>query len=367
MKQRVKRVIIWVIIIIFIGFLGWRVKELISKDASGSRGGYGGALAVETEQVQRRTIREIREFSGTVRPEYQYTISAKVSGRLVGLSRREGDYVQANEIIGSIDDVEYQLALLEAQADIADAQSQQFVIEQDYKRSQSLYDKEYITQSEFEVAQSASNSAQAKVKQTEAALRLAELKLEYTNLRSHRAGYVAERFFDEGSQLTLNSPVISVVGIDKVLIKSALVENIYGRISIGQKANLVTDAYPGEIFSGAVSLIAPVLNEESRMAEMEIEVKNEDHKLKPGMFCKIKLVLSESMDAQTLPNKAILSENGHKGIFIVDENIARYVEVETGISDEQRTEIIKPEIDKPVITLGQYQVKDGSKVNPVSK
>ncbi|MDP8220695.1 MAG: efflux RND transporter periplasmic adaptor subunit [Candidatus Stygibacter frigidus] len=367
MKQKVKRVIIWVIIIIFAGFLSWRVLELVRPDDSNSRGGYGGALAVETEQVHRGTIREVREFSGTVRPEYQYIITAKVSGRLEKLSRREGDFVEANEVIGNIDDVEYQLALLDAQANLADAESKKFVMEQEFNRSQALYDKEYITQSEFELSQSAYNSALAKVKQAESAQRMADLKLEYTNLRSSRAGFVAERFFDEGTQLTINSPVISIVGIDKVLIKSSLVENIYGRITIGQKATLVTDAYPTEVFTGAVSLIAPVLNEQSRMAEMEIEVNNENHKLKPGMFCKIKLILSESENAQIVPNKAIIKENGESGIFVEDNNVARYIPVETGISDEQNTEIVKPEIDKPVITLGQFQLKDGSKVNPVSK
>ncbi|MCF7918459.1 MAG: efflux RND transporter periplasmic adaptor subunit [Candidatus Cloacimonetes bacterium] len=367
MKNRIKKVMIWVIVVIFICLLGWRIYELISKDKSSGRGGSGGVLAVETENVKRETIREIREFSGTVRPEYKYMIAAKVAGRLMKLTMQVGDLVEADEIIGILDDAEYQIALLQAQANLADAESQLYVIEQELNRSQSLFDKEYLTLSEFEQVQAGFNSAQAKVKLADAALKLAELKLEYTKLRASRAGFIAERFLDEGSLLSVNTPVFSIVGIDKVLIKSNLVEQVYGRIKTGQQASILTDAYAGEIFTGEVSLLAPVLNEESRMAEMEINVENTNYKLKPGMFCKIKLILSESINAQTLPNKAVLSENGNRGIFIVDDNIARYLAVETGISDESRTEILKPEINKPVITLGQYQVKDGSKVNPISQ
>jgi len=105
--------------------------------------------------MRREIIREVREFSGSVRPAYQYVITAKVPGRLEKLFKQTGDYVSANEIIAVIDDAEYQLALLEAQANLADSESQQFAIEQDFKKSQALFDKEYMTLSEFEQAQSA--------------------------------------------------------------------------------------------------------------------------------------------------------------------------------------------------------------------
>jgi HlyD family secretion protein len=367
MKNKVKKALIWLVIVIFISLLGWRIYELVRKDDGVSRGGNASALAVETELVQRQKIQEIREFSGTVRPAYQYDIASKVSGRLDEISKQAGDYVAANEIVAVIDDAEYQLALQEAQANFAAAESQQFVTEQDFKRSQALFEKEYMTLSEFEQAQSVYNTVQSKFKLAESALRLAELKLEYTSLRASKAGFIAARYFDEGSLLTANSPVVSIVGIDKVLIKSNLVEKVYGSVHIGQQAAIATDAFPGETFSGAVSGIAPVLNEQSRMAEMEIEVKNASHKLKPGMFCTLKLILSESENAQTVPNIAILTQNTETGIFVVEDNTARYIPVVTGISDEHRTEILSPVIDKPVITLGQYQVKDGSKVNPVSR
>ncbi|MCF7911475.1 MAG: efflux RND transporter periplasmic adaptor subunit [Candidatus Cloacimonetes bacterium] len=367
MKNKVKKVIIWVVLLIFVTLLGWRVFELVRKDESVSRGGFGGALAVETELMRRETVREVREFSGSVRPAYQYIITAKVAGRLDEVYKQAGDYVKANELIAVLDDTEYQLSLRQAEANLADAESQKFAEEQDFKRSQNLFDKEYITLSEFEQAQSAYNSVEAKLKLAEAGHGLAELKLKYTQLRASKAGFIAERYYDEGNFLTVNSAVVTVVGIETVRIKSNLVESVYGRINIGQLATIETDAYAGEIFSGTVSVIAPVLNEESRMAEMEIEVENDNYKLKPGMFCKIKLILSASENAQTVPNKAILKENGKSGIYVVDDDIAHYILVKTGISDEYRTEILTPKIDKPVITLGQYQVKDGSKVQTISK
>ena len=378
MKKKVTKLLIWIIIALLVIFLGWRVAEVIGKSRSEAARGFGGAVAVEISAVRRESIKEVRNFSGSIEAAYSYPVASKVSGRLISLLKNVGDYVQENEIIAYLDDAEYQQALLEAkanlssaQANLKDAESQLAIAERNLKQAESLHKQDFISELELEKEKAAFISAQTKLElakaqlqQRETSLRLAEIRLEYTVLRASKAGYIGQRFSDEGSLLSINSPVVSIVGIDDVIVRSNLVERIYGRIEIGMPANVITDAFPGQIYSGKVLRIAPVLNEQTRMAEMEIRIPNTSHQLKPGMFCRLNIVLSERENTQTVPAGAILRDNDQHGIFVVDEaeNVARYIPVQMGIANETRTEILAPEIDKPVITLGQYQVKDGSKV-----
>ncbi|MBN2461661.1 MAG: efflux RND transporter periplasmic adaptor subunit [Candidatus Cloacimonetes bacterium] len=379
MKKNKLRLIRGAIVIIFLVFLIWRIIGLITKKNNSNFGNNGArAVAVEVTGIKHETIREIKEFTGTIYPSYRYIIAPKISGRLEKINKRIGDFVEENEIVALIDDAEYQQAVLEAQANLriaeanlAEALSHFELADQELIRVKSLKEKEYISQSELEAASAAYISAQAQVnlanaqiEQRKAALRLAEIRLSYTVLKASKPGFIGERFSDEGSLLAANAPIVSVVGINTVIIRSSLIERIYGRITTGQKAEIETDAFPDMVFSGNVSRISPVLQETSRMAEMEIEVDNESLILKPGMFCKINIVIAEKENAQIVPSRAIVTENNETGIFMVDENeaVARYIPVLIGITTAAESEIIEPVIAGLVITVGQYQLRDGSKI-----
>ncbi len=379
MKKKSLKILIRIFAILFLLFLIWRIFILVTKDNSNDFGMRRDlAVAVVVETINKETIKEIKEFTGTIYPSYQYIIAPKVSGRLEKITKRIGDFVHENEIIATIDDSEYQQALLEAQANLSIAQinlteaSSQFELaDLELNRIKSLNEKGFVSQSDLEDANAAFISARsevnlsnAQIEQRKAALKLAEIKLSYTVLKSSRSGFVGERFSDEGSLLTSNSPIVSIVGIDTVIIRSNLIEKIYAKIKVGQIAEIETDAFPGEIFNGKVSGVAPILKEDSRMAEMEIEVDNQSHTLKPGMFCKIYIVLNKKENVPVIPNKAIVTENGKTGIFIVNESdsTANYVPVQLGITTENKSEILEPVIEGKIITVGQYQLKDGSKI-----
>lgn len=366
-------------VILFLSFLSWRIFKLVTKESDNNfSSGKDQAVAILAETIKLETIQDIKEFTGTIYPAYQYIIAPKISGRLEKITKRIGDFVAENEIIATIDDSEYQQELLEAnanltiaQVNLAEADSQFELAYLEFKRITSLKEKGFLSSSEVETANVAYFSAKSKIdlanaqiEQRMAALKLAEIRLDYTILKASRSGFVGERFSDEGSFLTASSPIVSVVGINTVIIRSNLIERIYGKIKIGQEADIEADAFPDKIFYGKVSRVAPILKESSRTAEMEIEVDNQSLTLKPGMFCKINIVLDEKENAQVVPNKAIITENGNTGIFVVDEtgSAAKYIPVQLGITTETRSEILQPEIAGQVITVGQYQLKDGSKI-----
>jgi RND family efflux transporter MFP subunit len=365
--------------IVFLAVLGWRIVNLVIKDRGGSSRGFGRPpVAVEVDAVTYEPIQETRQLTGSIYPLYQYVVAPKVPGRIITISKRIGDWVKRGETIAKIDDGEYRQDVLESEANLkisyanlAETQSELELASQELERIRSLQEKHIASLAELEAAtskhdalQSRLELAKAQVEQRQAALKSAEIRLGYTTLTGSEPGFVGERFVDEGSMLASNSPVVSVIGIDTVIVRTSVIERVYGQVQLGQTAEIEVDAFPGRAFHGQVSRIAPMLQEESRVAQMELEVANDSLMLKPGMFCKVTVVLAEKDSAQVVPTKSIIARNGASGVFVVrqGESVAHYVPVEVGIASAEKTEILSPVIEGSVVSLGQHLLEDGSPV-----
>lgn len=359
----------------------WRVALLVINEFAGPSQRYNRPpVAVETADVSHQPIQETLQLTGTIHPIYQYTVAPKVSGMVTKIAKRIGDPVRRGETIATIDDAEYRQACLQAeanlkiaQANLVAARSQMDLSEKQLDRVEYMEGKGIASVAELETATAEYNSmearaqlAQAQVEQSEAALASAKIRLDYTVLAAPEPGFVGERFVDEGALVTAMAPVASVVGIDKVIIRTTVVERVYGRIGPGQAATVEADALPGRTFAGTVSRVAPRLDESSRVAEMEIEIANDSLALKPGMFCKVSVVLSSRESAQVVPGQAIVTRNGSSGVFVVKpgESIVRFVPVEIGITTADLAEIVSPIIEGQVVSLGHHLLQDSSSVIP---
>ncbi|MBN1575545.1 MAG: efflux RND transporter periplasmic adaptor subunit [Chitinispirillaceae bacterium] len=374
-----KKKILLSIGLLFVLLLVWRVGALIffSKNKNTARP-KRPPVAVEVDSVRFGPLSEIRSLTGTINPKYLYIIAPKVSGRIVAITKRIGDWVNAGEIIARIDDAEYQQGVIEADANlkIAEASRTESRIlfeqaKQEKQREESLQAKGIASPSELDAAvsnysaqESRYQLAKAQVEQRQAALNAARIRLSYTRLTASKKGFIGERFADEGALLAPNSPVVSVIGIDSVIVKTFIVERDYAYITTGQQATVTVDAFPSQRFTGIVSRVAPMLQENSRLARMEVEIANDSLFLKPGMFVRIEVVIAEKETAQKVPSKAIVNNKGVIGVFIVsgDEHVARFFPVTTGIVTPSYTEILSPQLTGLLVTLGQHLLDDGSPV-----
>jgi RND family efflux transporter MFP subunit len=371
------RTVIYIIGILLLALIVWRVAPKVI-GTGGRQQMSRPPVAVEVGQVTTGPIRDVREFTGTITPIYQYVVAPKVTGRVLTIRKRIGDFVRRGEEIARIDDAEYQQAVIEAEANLRianaslnEANSQFALATQELERAQSLKEKGIASPAELETAQTSFTArqsqvtlSQAQVEQRQAALRTAQIRLGYTILQATEAGYIGERFVDEGQLLSPNTAVATVVGLDSVIVLTTIIERDYGLMRPGQAAEIEVDAYPGQIFAGTVSRIAPMLDENSRVAQMEIGVSNRDRTLKPGMFARVRVILESKDSARIIPTTALVSQNGTDGVFLVDqaEKTARFVQVTKGIVTKDNIEITEPQIEGIVVTLGQHLLSDGSPV-----
>lgn len=384
MLLKAARIIGGLIALALVASVGWAVWQKIGEDeGGGGRDGGDAAVAVEVAQVQRGTISNVRTFSGTLEARSAFTIAPKVSGRLERLHADIGDTVSQGELVAELDDAEHEQDVEQAEAELAvaranldEVRSALVIAEREYDRYKALREQRIASESEldsaqstFEAKQSQLNVAQAQVAQREAALRAAKVRRSYTRIHATWDGgaeqrMVGERFQDQGDMLSANAPVISLLDIDTLRAVVYVPERDYPHVRGGQSATVMADAYPTREFDARVVRVSPQFQRGSRQARVELEVPNEEHLLKPGMFARVRLEVGRSDDAVLVPLRALVQREGRQGVFVADEQgeVVSFVPVEVGFTQEERVQVLEPTLTGRVVTLGQHLLADESRI-----
>ena len=344
-------------------------------------------VPVEVATVQRGPLSLYRTFSGTIDPRAQFAVAPKVGGRIQRLLVDVSDPVVRGQVVVEMDNAEFKQEVIEAEARLAVAEANRdeavsrFVIaRRQLDRAKTLNDRGIASESAYDSAQAqfltgqaAVRVAEANVKREEALLRAARIRLEYTQVKADwkqgdNQRTVAERFVDEGNTVAANTPILSIVEIDPVIAVIQVTEKDYPFIRLGQQAKVQADGFPGKVFNGTVSRIAPIFRESSRQARMELHVTNPEQLLKPGMFTRCILELDHAEEAISVPEMAITKRNNQIGVFRVADDSAsvQWVEVTPGFLSGNQVQLIDSELTGRVVTMGQQLIKDGSRIRSVS-
>ncbi|MBM4024025.1 MAG: efflux RND transporter periplasmic adaptor subunit [Planctomycetes bacterium] len=396
-----KKLLFGVLVVLALGAVGWEVRRRIA--ASGGTGRpdrTGAAVAVEVQPVRRDTIRDVGVFTGSLVPQSQFVVASKAAGWLKELLVDIGDPVHRDQVIAVLDDEQFarqveQAAaeLLVAKANAENAASALDLARREHERIIALREKQIASAAELDAAaaqyqasQTQSKVAQAQVTQKEAALEAAKLQLSYTQVRAFwKAGdpnrVVGERFVDEGALVQMNQPIVSILENNPLVAVVFVIERDYPKMQIGQRAEVTTDAYPGQTFTGRIRRIAPLLRETSRQARVEIEVPNPEHSLKPGMFVRAQVEFATHENATLVPFSALVRRAGREGVFLVEQTPpatvspavqkgpspdappqARFVPITVGIANGEVVEVVEPALGGSVVTLGNHLVENGSRL-----
>jgi len=159
-------------------------------------------------------------------------------------------------------------------------------------------------------------------------------------------------------------PVLNIAYMDKVKIVVNVGEKDISKLRKGEKVRVSVDAYPGESFLGRVMRVAPAVDPRSRKVKVELEIENKDHRLKPGMFADVEIIYEEHKNVLVVPRIAVLEREERKVLFTVEDDRAKLREVKTGVSDEEKIEIVEGLTEgESVVIEGNYGLIDGAKVN----
>jgi len=311
------------------------------------------AIPVEAVAASRGQVTASYSGTTTLEADEEATVVAKVGGTVSRIYAEEGRVVRAGDALAQLDDTELRYDAEQAEANFDKKQ-------QEYNRSQALYDRKLISADAFDT-----------VKYDLAALKasydLAKLNLDRSTLRSPIDGVVAKRLIKVGNTLTPNQSVYVVTNFNPLLAVLYVPENALAAIKPGQPATLSADALAGKSFTGRVARLSPVVDPQTGTFKVTVEVRRSGHELAPGMFSRVSITYDVHKNALTVPRTAIMTEDGESAVYVVKDGTAHRVAVGLGYTDGDKVEIVRGlNLGDMVVTLGQNSLKDGTKVAVVN-
>jgi membrane fusion protein (multidrug efflux system) len=318
--------------------------------APGSRPGFaqGEPVGVLLATIQAQPFSQDMEAIGSARANEALDVTAKVSNRITAIRFREGQQVQAGDVLVEFDSEQTRANLAEAQAALDESRSQ-------FKRSRELFATQALSESQLD-------QIQATLSANEARVAGARSQLNDTIIRASFAGRVGLRQISTGSFVSPGTVITTLDDTSVIKLDFSVPEVFLSSLKEGMEIAAVTSAYPNDKFKGRVSSIDSRLDPVSRAVMMRARIDNRDGRLKPGMFMTVRLMRSEA-PALLIPEQALVPEGDRKFVFVVREGKAVKTEVTIGRRRPGEVEVLKGvAAGDVIISEGIQKVRDGSPV-----
>lgn len=328
----------------------------------------GEPVPVVVGKVQKVQDRETVSVSGTVNtPDYPTTVSFLVSGKVVFVGPREGDYVNRGQRLASIDPTDYQLALAAATAQTETAEVAYKRAEDEHRRMKMLYDSNSLAPNDYEKFKAAFDSTARQYDQAIASEKLSRKHLTDATLYAPTSGYIAKRLIEPGDTSAQGHPVFEIVQLDPVEVNVGVPETDIHLVRIGQKADITVPALPGKSFHGTVRIINVSADPGTRTYMTRISVANKEHSLRVGMVAEATIRGDRTVSMVTLPGDAVVRDpQGATQVFVYypDQKRVYTKRVEIGAVIDRNVDI-KSGLsgDELIVLTGQSKLRNGQIVS----
>jgi len=312
-------------------------------------------VPVETITLTKQDIKNTYKTTAVLEAKSESKVTNKVTGMIKSVLVEEGMLVKQGQILAQIDDESYQLEYERASIDLESATAE-------YNRSKPNKGKQLISAKDLE-------KLEFLVKSRRNQQKITAIKVRDSKVRAPISGVIASRSVKAGNMTpSADSEMFHIVALDTLQGVVYLPEAQMNAVHLGQKASLRFPANGDKSISAEIALISPIIDTKSGTFKVTLQVDNDQGKLKPGMFAKVALTLDEHKSVQVVPLKALLVTDSETSIFIIEENKAKKVVVETAYEEAGFVEILTPlAIDTQIVIVGQQSLKKESLVTVINK
>jgi membrane fusion protein, multidrug efflux system len=289
-------------------------------------GGPPPAPSVTVARPIAETAPRFDEFTGRFIAVQRVEVRPRVSGAVEKIHFTDGQMVKAGDPLFTIDPRPYQIAVDSARADVARMQAQTTMLAKDASRGESLVGGGVITRRDFDQRRGGSDSARAQLLGAEAALRNAELNLEWTQVRAPISGRVSDRRIDVGNLVQAGATMLTtIVALDPIRFEFEVSESDflhYARGGVGHEQKGQTIAFvrladeTGWTRKGTIDFLDNQLNTHSGTIRARATLPNKDLFLTPGAFGRVR-VNGGDVAALLIPDAAVSSDQTSKIVMVV--------------------------------------------------
>jgi multidrug efflux system membrane fusion protein len=292
--------------------------------------------AVTVSKPFHKPIAEWDEYTGRFTAVETVEVRARVSGFIDSVHFKEGQIIKKDDLLFIIDQRPYKIAVDQAKSDVERAQAKLQIATLDLQRAEPLVANQTVTQREYDTRKSTQRDASGQLGSAEAALKQAELNLEWTEVRAPIAGRISDKRVDAGNLITggqTGSTLLTVIvsvdpirfvfdGSETDFIHYLRLAQAGGRPSSRDAPNPVSVRLADETefkHNGRMDFVDNAVNPKTGTIRGRAIFDNKDGLLTPGFFGRLRLFGGEH-DALLIPDNAVASDQSNKVVFVVAED-----------------------------------------------
>jgi membrane fusion protein, multidrug efflux system len=301
-----KRMILMLVAVLaLVGGLGYvkfsQVKAAIAQGASFQP----PPTAVTTVVAQKETWPSSFSVIGTAAAIEGVTVSADLPGTIDKIHFESGQWVHEGDVLVELDirQEKAQLASLEANRDLAKI---------NYDRAQQLVKAGVISQSDYD-------NATAQQKATEAQVGDVRAAIARKTIRAPFSGMLGIRQVSLGQYLAAGQAIVALQSLDPIYVNFGVPQQDTGKIVLGHPLRVTQTDLPGMAFSGRITALDSVINEQTRNIQVQAILTNKQNKLRPGMFVQVDLPMGEARQVVPLPASAINYAPYGDSVYVVTD------------------------------------------------
>jgi len=304
---------------------------------------------VKTVRMFTQSLTDILTLPGNVEAWEDVDVAVKRGGAVEWIGLQEGDRVEAGQKIAQVD-------VAEAEAQVAEIQTALDLAEIKLKRISELYEKGVAPVDQLDDARSA-------VRQSQAALRSAKVRLANGTLFSPISGRGDRKYVDQGEHVAEGQAVVKIVDISRVKVMVNVPEKDILFFEPGEEVELRVSGPDPLSLRGKVDYVALVADPRTRTFPLRNVVDNAAGRLRPGMIVRARLVRRHVPEALAVPFFAVVDREVGKVVFTVQNGEAVMRQVKTGIYEGGQVEILEGlAVGEELVVVGQRNLRDGEPV-----
>lgn len=327
-------------------------------------------VKVKTVELKKAPLVMYVNTTGTAKAERTVEVYPQITGFVSKILVAENSFVKKGDILFTIDNEQYELNLESAQDNLLKAKIEygirkNQIVESDQSENMQALDLEIkkldelkksgkITSDEYEngkldleieyifnkggnidVLKSSTGLTQAMI-----SYKKAKMDLEYTVVKANLDGYVADLNIVVGQYVNSGTRSMSIVDYENVIMEIPVLESEISQLKVGRQVQVRFEAMKDTVFTGTIKSISPVVDKTTGTGMAQVKIANKNLLVKSGMSGNVRIEGRIYKDRVIVPNEAVLTRDNRKLVFIAREDKAKWVYVNTGLSNPDYTEII---------------------------
>lgn len=328
---------------------------------------------VDVAEVGSRLVTEWQQYSGRLEAVERVEVHPQVSGILTAVHFKDGSLVKKGDLLFTIDPRPFAAEVARAEAVVAAAQARAAYTADDLARSERLLADNAIARRDFDEKQNASREADANLQAARAALRVAQLNLEYTHITSPITGRASRAEVTVGNLVAPSDsrPLTTLVSADRIYVSFDVDEQSYLKVVSGAQGKplpvhlgLANDE--NYSLEGILSSVDNRLDSTSGTIRVRALVDNPGGRLVPGLYARVRLGGADQRDALLIDEKAVGTDQDKRFVLVVGaDGKTAYREVQLG-SVQEGLRVVESGLKagERIVVNGLQRVRPGDAITP---